>query len=83
MTSLESRRAAGFFPGGRQSVRRLGAFVRRLALRASVRRHRRAQEGSPMLRSIRPTRATTSLAASVDPTDARNGQLNLRGQRGS
>jgi hypothetical protein len=27
------------------------------ALRASVRRHRRAQGGSPMLRSIRPTRA--------------------------
>jgi hypothetical protein len=25
-----------------------------------------------MLRSIRPTRATTSLAASVDPTEARN-----------
>jgi len=42
-----------------------------MILRASVRRHRRAQGGSPMLRSIRPTRATTSLAASVDHTDAR------------
>jgi len=30
-----------------------GAFP----LRASVRRHRRAQGASPMLRSIRPTRA--------------------------
>jgi hypothetical protein len=29
------------------------------------------QETSRVLRSIRPTRATTSLAASVDPTDAR------------
>ena len=37
------------------------------ALRASVRRHRRAQGGSPMLRSMTPKRATTSLAASVDP----------------
>jgi hypothetical protein len=27
-------------------------------VRASVRRHRRAQGGSPMLRSIRPTRAS-------------------------
>ena len=31
----------------------------RAALRASVRRHRRAQGGSPMLRSIRPKRATS------------------------
>jgi hypothetical protein len=30
------------------------------ASRASVRRYRRAQEGSPMLRSIRMTRATPS-----------------------
>jgi len=29
-------------------------------LRASVRRHRRALGGSPMLRSIRPKRATAS-----------------------
>jgi hypothetical protein len=50
------------------SVRR----SRRASLRASVRRHRRAQGGSTMLRSIRPKRATTSLAASVDHTEARN-----------
>src|SRR5262249_61257107 len=40
-------------------------------LRASVRRHRRAQGDRSTLRSIRPKRATTSLAASVDP--ARDG----------
>jgi hypothetical protein len=39
-------------------------------LRASVRRHRRAQGGSPMLRSIRPTRARRPSDASVDPTRA-------------
>src|SRR5262249_23575069 len=40
-------------------------------LRASVRRHRRAQRGPSTLRSITPTRATRFADASVDPTDAR------------
>jgi hypothetical protein len=35
---------------------------------ASVRRHRRAQRGSPMRRSIRPKRARRPSDASVDPT---------------
>jgi hypothetical protein len=43
----------------------------RTAQRASVQRHRRAQGGSPMLRSIRPTRARRPSDASVDPTEAR------------
>ena len=41
------------------------------ALRASVRRHRRAQGGSPMLRSIRPThfsRETRSRSIVLIPT---------------
>jgi hypothetical protein len=38
---------------GRESHLIAGAKI----LRASVRRHRRAQRGSPMLRSIRPKRA--------------------------
>jgi hypothetical protein len=56
-------------------------------LRASVRRHRRAQRHPWLLRSITPTRATTSLAASVDPTDARKttvrrfGRSDRRAQR--
>jgi hypothetical protein len=37
-----------------------------VALRASVRRHRRAQGASPTLRSIRPTRAKRPFDASVD-----------------
>src|SRR5262249_15418972 len=40
--------------------------------RASVRRHRRAQGGSPIRRSITPTRARRPFDASVDHTDARN-----------
>jgi len=34
----------------------------------------------PLLRSIRPTRATTSLAASVDPTDARKATVRRFGR---
>jgi hypothetical protein len=41
-------------------------------LRASVRRHRRAQGDRSTLRSITLKRAATFLAASVDPTEARN-----------
>jgi hypothetical protein len=48
-----------------------------VALRASVRRHRRAQGGRSTLRSIRPKRATTCLAASVDPTEARYAQIEV------
>jgi hypothetical protein len=36
-----------------------------------VRRHRRAQRGSPMLRSIRPTRATTSRLRTRRPAKPR------------
>jgi hypothetical protein len=36
-------------------------------LRASVRRHRRAQGGSPMRRSIRPTRATAKQVFETGP----------------
>src|SRR5262249_45773969 len=43
------------------------AYEARAALRASVRRHRRAQGGSPMLRSIGPTRATHRFGTSVEP----------------
>ena len=43
-----------------RSPRRPGCGRRNPGLRASVRRHRRAQGGSPMLRSIRPKRATLS-----------------------
>jgi len=46
-------------------------------LRASVRRHRRAQGGSPMLRSIRPTRATPPLA-SRGPVRRRGGGGGVR-----
>jgi hypothetical protein len=42
-----------------------------VALRASVRRHRRAQADRCALRSIRPTRASRPLRASVDHTEAR------------
>src|SRR5215468_1398882 len=38
----------------------------RAVLRASVRRHRRAQGGSPILRSIRPTRATPTPVFETD-----------------
>ena len=51
------------------------AYEAGAALRASVRRHRRAQRGSPMLRSIRPTRARRPFDASVDPTEARNARV--------
>jgi len=47
---------------------------------ASVRRHRRAQGGSPMLRSIRPTRASRPYDASVDQTEARNDILGCFGR---
>jgi hypothetical protein len=45
--------------------------VRKPTVRRFGRSDRRAQGGRPTLRSITPTRATSSLAASVDPTDAR------------
>jgi hypothetical protein len=52
------------------------------SLRASVRRHRRAQDDRSTLRSIRPTRASRPSDASVDPTDARKTQhLRRRNQR--
>jgi hypothetical protein len=42
-----------------------------------VRRHQSHLIRASVLRSIRPTRATTSLAASVDHTEARNGRSNI------
>jgi hypothetical protein len=39
----------------------------RVILRASVRRHRRAQRGSPMLRSIRPKRAMSKPILEAGP----------------
>jgi hypothetical protein len=55
---------------------------------ASVRQHRSIEHAIWTLRSIRPKRATTSLAASVDQTEARQRSLGRpgaaeRGQRGS
>jgi hypothetical protein len=82
---LEVRRAAdaSSCPGVTDALKRTVGFNRcrrrvalasepTVALRASVRRHRRAQGGRSTLRSIRPTRARRPLRASVDPTDARN-----------
>jgi hypothetical protein len=46
--------------------------VRTILLRASVRRHRRAQGDRSMLRSMTPKRARRPFDASVDPIEARN-----------
>ena len=61
-----------------------------VALRASVRRHRRAQGGSPMLRSIRPTRAAGTLqltsrggrqTVNAETSTCRRGHLQRRVRR--
>src|SRR5215469_6378042 len=58
-------------------LRSVDAEARREARRCFGRSDRRAQRHPWLLRSIRPTRATTSLAASVDPTDARCAKARL------